>query len=453
MLAAVSVVFGGVSDCQQQDHDGDGYADDDCNDSDPNTYPGALELCDHVDNDCDGTVDDGLDKDGDGTTSCSGDCDDEDPAKGPQASDVPDGVDNDCDGFTDDEGWQWGSASTDAAKALALEGDLICVAGSTNGNLYQPSAGGSDAVVACFDRNGNSELEWQFGFPSQDSLYDIVLSGGNVFVGGTVNDSAFIGSLTWSQFGISGSAGNAVMESDGFVFLAGSEPTESGIRAFVARYELNGTPAGKWIFETGTKTSATGLAKRTAGGGGVTVVGTTDETVYGHIDGWLVELTTNLEVVGNVSVFGTAMDDFPHDIAITGDGSFIVVGNTYEENSSYTKGFVTKLGNDGWYIQSNGAMDDYFHGVMTIGSENYVIGNEYDPLVLAQIVVERLSSSGALLQKFIFGTPSDNDYGNGIGGTDEDGQIWITGSTGGPLFAPLQAGDTTTDCYLSPILF
>ncbi|MBS3081065.1 hypothetical protein J4221_06340 [Candidatus Pacearchaeota archaeon] len=32
----------------------------DCNDGDPNTYPNALEICDSKDNDCDGSVDEGL---------------------------------------------------------------------------------------------------------------------------------------------------------------------------------------------------------------------------------------------------------------------------------------------------------------------------------------------------------------------------------------------------------
>jgi hypothetical protein len=57
------------------DLDGDGYADDDdCNDSDDAINPGATEVCDGVDNDCSGGVDDGLyattivewDTDGDG---------------------------------------------------------------------------------------------------------------------------------------------------------------------------------------------------------------------------------------------------------------------------------------------------------------------------------------------------------------------------------------------------
>jgi len=87
---------------QFEDHDGDGITPcgGDCDDANPNAFPGAREVCDGADNDCDATVDSGVDADLDGFDACR-DCDDANPAIFPGAPEVCDGVDNDCDEGTD----------------------------------------------------------------------------------------------------------------------------------------------------------------------------------------------------------------------------------------------------------------------------------------------------------------------------------------------------------------
>ena len=161
-----------------QDTDGDGYGDpgssttactqpsgyvaddSDCDDGDGTVSPAATELCDGIDNDCDGSVDEGdaadagtwyADTDGDGygdpgssTDSCgrpagyvadATDCDDADGTVNPAATEYCDGIDNDCDGSVDED---------DAADASTWYADLD---GDSYGNARR-------SVSACSQPSG-----------------------------------------------------------------------------------------------------------------------------------------------------------------------------------------------------------------------------------------------------------------------------------------------------------
>ena len=96
----------GIADCMDEDGDGDGFTEEggDCDDANPDVHPDADEVCNEgVDDDCDpATTED--DADADGVQACAGDCDDGDPAVYPDAPELCDGMDNDCDGLLEQPG-------------------------------------------------------------------------------------------------------------------------------------------------------------------------------------------------------------------------------------------------------------------------------------------------------------------------------------------------------------
>ncbi len=98
------------TDADDADDDGDGYVSaacggSDCDDADPAVNPAQFEICDGLDNDCDGSPETGgEDDDADGWLVCGGDCDDGDAAVNPDAEETCNEVDDNCDGDVD-EGW------------------------------------------------------------------------------------------------------------------------------------------------------------------------------------------------------------------------------------------------------------------------------------------------------------------------------------------------------------
>ena len=129
------------------DPDGDGFdSTEDCNNLDATVFPGAVEPCDGIDNDCDGEVDEATtdaplayrdaDRDGEGddttaVATCTlaagwsregGDCNDADGTISPDLGESCNGVDDDCNGVVDDacHGAPNGEVGVDVADLTVL---------------------------------------------------------------------------------------------------------------------------------------------------------------------------------------------------------------------------------------------------------------------------------------------------------------------------------------------
>lgn len=131
------------------DADGDGFDDSecggaDCDDSNPDRHPGAIEVCDAagVDEDCDLATFGTRDADGDGyvdlmccnldggAASCGSDCDDHDSGVHPDLPDLcADAVDNDCDGEVDEGGVLFADMDNDGRGAPGTGMDGPCIPG------------------------------------------------------------------------------------------------------------------------------------------------------------------------------------------------------------------------------------------------------------------------------------------------------------------------------------
>ena len=302
-------------DSDSGDADGDGYADvalggDDCDDGDPAVNPGAEELCDGADNDCNGAVDDGaidapswyVDSDGDGYgdaesqsfTSCEetpglvsqgGDCDDGDPAVNPGAEELCDGgVDNDCDGAIDDvdpgvvlgtwfrdldgDGYGDPADSTEACEApegfVGEAGDCDDGDGAVRPGAEEVCDGLDNDCDPATSEEGLIVLDALEGYTSIQEALDAAREGSEILVCEGSYSEALTVRTSVTLRSASGPERTTIDAGGAGAVIDVDSATAGGVELTVVGFTLTG---GVGVLYTGGDLNGDGLVNDTIGGG------------------------------------------------------------------------------------------------------------------------------------------------------------------------------------------
>ena len=138
-----------ITTCDVSAPSGYAAASGDCNDGDISINPGASEVCNGIDDDCNGTIDNGFDVDGDGYTSCNGDCDDNNGAVYPGATEVCNNIDDNCNLVIDD-------GLTFITYYADMDGDTYGDAGNSVSTCNGAPSGYVSDNTDCNDNNASA---------------------------------------------------------------------------------------------------------------------------------------------------------------------------------------------------------------------------------------------------------------------------------------------------------
>ncbi|WP_088893352.1 SBBP repeat-containing protein [Leptolyngbya ohadii] len=379
--------------------------------------------------------------------------------------------------FTQNWVRQFGTSANDYAYGVAVNGDRVFVAGSTNGGFGVRNAGDRDSYVARLDTQGSPPTIRQFGRPGTDVAADIVadsegnyyVSGVNVLaepipvVGGTyLNPNGYTAKFTpaatesWRQsiatdttnpialgpdIEAADSVSRIAIDAQGNLYVTGllrGVPNTLGFsrpsQAFVAKYNTNG--GRQWISELNLSGSSSGIDIAVDALGNAYITGVTNATLSPDIndplkdgDAFVAKLDASGAVLWQQTIASTSTD-IGGGVAVDSIGNVYITGDTLgtlPEQTSAGGGdaFLARFDANGsrqWLKQFGTAQLDESQAIAIDAQDRIYLTGETTGALFGNAVIGQadawlaaFNTNGTLLGSTQVGTPqNDEAYGLAI---------------------------------------
>ena len=268
---------------------------------------------------------------------------------------------------------QFGSAAADEALAVSTDGTGVYVAGTTEGRLGRLVYGGVDGFIRKFDRSGAEIWTRQLGTPGTDRIVATAAGARGLDVGGTTDGllgastaggtDAFVrhysrqGHPTWTtQVGTSGTDDlrslatrrNGILAAGSTDAVFPGASNQGGLDGFASRFDRDGDEI--WTRQFGSagddRSVGVGVTSTVVVVAGSTTGSLPDASLIGETDAFLLKYNLKGALIWTVQ-FGTADFDAGLALAVMSSAAY-VGGETHgvfegQVNAGDRDAFVTKI--------------------------------------------------------------------------------------------------------------